>query len=49
MERMTVKQAVMLIKLNVQGKTLSFKFDNDKNYFLNDYTINKFMKATLTE
>ena len=42
---MTVKQAVTLILLNVQGKKLAFKLDDDKYYFLNDYTINKLMKG----
>ena len=46
---MTVKQAITLIQLNVQGKKLAFKLDNDKYYFLNDYTINKLMKGLIYE
>ena len=45
----TAKQAITLIQLNVQGKKLAFKLDNDKYYFLNDYTINKLMKGLIDE
>jgi hypothetical protein len=49
LESMIVKQSVTLIQLNVQGKKLAFKLDNDKYYVLNDYTINTLMTGLIDE
>jgi hypothetical protein len=46
---MPVKQAVTLVQLNVQGNRLAVKLDNDKYYFLNDYTVNKLIQGLIDE
>ena len=46
---MTVKQAITLTQLNVQGKKLAFKLDNDKYYCRNDSTINTLLKGFIDE
>ena len=49
LSKVNIKEAVTLVKQNIESKKLAVKLDNNKKYFLNDNTIDKLQKGLIDE